>query len=1705
MASLKERMAMFTKASSKGDDDHKEFKKKSGNKEQPEKVGKLNHSYLAKDSNNSDAKPNRNFKIFSNKKKKEEEPKKEEAEAKPTTAGEEPKATEKTAAPPPRPLRKGGRGSVSERFKNTFMKNDMSGKLKKEQDEAAKKEKEAEEELEKQEADDEFVIPEGDEEAEEEEEKKAEKPKRGALRSFVQQSQRLSLGIFAKKKSAPTERSKSELNKGRNFGTADVNVNESKARDRAGIKLNQGNAAPPPRKRLSLLGRMGSSRRNANNNKMNAYNLVLDKGRADEVEEYLNKINTFSQSFTLVKRLSIRDNDIVQAVRRVIDNDPKQTAIKIDGDVRFGHLRSSMVQDFGDSIRKNLYLKSLTIRGVELGNTFLEALTSAIRDNVTLQEIDLSRNSFTHDALVEFCQALELNHTITTVRLQTQLSPVYEKGVETALAAIDKNRSIKSMTIDFQGDMDGKYDKRLKEVTQRNYWNKDNYPMPNPDDLLVNFLKDEVVRTEELHQQKMLEKDLEEVREGDWDYLYELAVLFDRFKISNEDEESKRSSAVQGFASPMHAAQSRNSDGFGTQGRNPLTGAQGFPSDGSFLTEEFIDAYLQEDPERGGLVFNFCNQARLFKQFPSTSPDRETIVNIFVYELLNHPRQQEFTGINMTNTMCGNDFWQKIAEGVLGDPDLFPNINMISAETNFLTEGGFVAIANMVKSEKSMRYLQVIKLDNQKALLSSKAERALARAMCVNLSIVRFSLRVRNLLERDQCNKYVVRNIDFLRQARRHHKINTGTLEERKRNAMEQLFDSVAANDESITEVNISADIKFTGLSDVEKVKSAKAFATNSHVKKVTMNQLQLGDKFAVALGEALEQNNTIERLVVEGNAFTGVGFKGIFAGLGKNSSVKELLGKHQTKSMSSPDEQALPGLLQDNATITKISLDLRNSAVTMQLDKICNQNRHKRISAQKPTERKRNAMEKYFDSIAANDESITEVNLSADVKFTGLSGAEKVKSAKAFATNSHVTKVTMNQLQLGDDFLIALGEALETNTTIERLVIEGNSFTGPGFKGLFTGLGKNSSVKELLGKHQTKSMSSSDEQVLPAFIEENTTISKISLDLRNSAVTMALDKICNRNHQNRRKKKNSSAVSERAADNAAAAVAATPAGSLRDSASVVPVPTNLPKSEEATEEEPEEKPEEKPFDEDKPPSEESPADEAPVDKVPEQKAASEETPFDERSEDQPFDEDSPKDEVSPTEDTPVDESPADEAAEAQAEEDAPADEAPETAQKEDNEAEEDSPAEEEKVVESDEAIEVVAAEETPIAEDAPAAEEQEVETEPEAVEEAPVQEEEPEPKPDDEENTPAVEEKEVETEPEAAEEAPVQEEESEPQADEEEDAPAAEEAETEPAAAAEEAPVQEEESEPQPVDEEDAPAAEEAETEPAAAEEAPVQEEESKPQADDEEDAPAAEETEPEAAEEAPVQEEESKPQADDEEDSPAAEETEPEAAEEAPVQVEESEPQPEPQPDTTEKGPAEEEPESQSDTAKEASAQEDAAEPTPEPEPEPVTSAQEAEAEPEPEPEKEPGAASAQEDAAEPTPEPEPVTSAQEAEPEPEPEEEPEAVEEPPAVPEAEPEGTTEEPAVPEAEPAPEPETAEDPSAEPETSADSPEEAPSQEKEAEAEPDTIIQAGDGEEIEVSASGEVAEEEEAAAETPVEEIDGKSAESWDVDANLDQ
>ena len=692
---------------------------------------------------------------------------------------------------------------------------------------------------------------------------------------------------------------------------------------------------PPPKKSSNLLDKKGRDDTISPTTVM--VSKLSDKSLEQEVRDYVHRIEA-AGGFPQQRRLSVRDNDIVSDFTKVIANDPSVTTIAIDSDPRFAHTSPSLIVAFAEGLRGNLHLTTLTITNVELGNDFLSALATSMETNFVLQTLNLSKNHFTNDALIEFCQAVgSSNETLTTIDLSQQMSPIFDNAQDQVLEALEQNRTIQTFRVEFKSDNEGP--KRLKAILERNQANP---PEPvNGDQRLLKFLKEEAERAEELFEQRKAEEEILQVKDDDWDYLYELSELFDRYKLQDEvdleggsgDYLDPKSKSPPG----RNKSFGRNAPPRGKSG--PLEGMMGFTADGSFLTHEFIDKYLVENEECKSLVFDFCNQFKLFKRFPMTDPARQLITAKLIDAILTHPRMKDITGLNLVNSCCGNDLFQILADRCLADHSLLPNLNMINAETNYIGEAGVKALSKCISNPNVFKYLQVLKLENQRHLMSSKGELALAKALCVNRGIVRFSLRIRNLLERQQINKYVVRNIDFLRQARRHHAIKTGTLDERKRNDMEQFFDKIAANDPSITKVECIGSQRFLTLTEEEKVKSGAAFANNTNVKEVQMSMLHLDDNFAIALGRALE-TCCIEKLNLDSNAIAGDGMKALFEGLAKNKTIVELQVRHQSKVTCSADEDLLPELLEPNNTITKLGVDLRSQLARIKIDKKMNQNR---------------------------------------------------------------------------------------------------------------------------------------------------------------------------------------------------------------------------------------------------------------------------------------------------------------------------------------------------------------------------------------------------------------------------------------------------------------------------------------------------------------------------------------------------------------------------------------------------------------------------------------------------------------------------------------------------------------------------------------------------------------------------------------------
>ena len=72
----------------------------------------------------------------------------------------------------------------------------------------------------------------------------------------------------------------------------------------------------------------------------------------------------------------------------------------------------------------------------------------------------------------------------------------------------------------------------------------------------------------------------------------------------------------------------------------------------------------------------------------------------------------------------------------------------------------------------------------------------------------------------------------------------------------------------------------------------------------------------------------------MDGNEISGEGIKALFAGLGKNTSIKELRLHKQSKFMTMVDEESLPDLLQGNVTVTKLGLNCRSKMANVTLDR---------------------------------------------------------------------------------------------------------------------------------------------------------------------------------------------------------------------------------------------------------------------------------------------------------------------------------------------------------------------------------------------------------------------------------------------------------------------------------------------------------------------------------------------------------------------------------------------------------------------------------------------------------------------------------------------------------------------------------------------------------------------------------------------------
>jgi hypothetical protein len=226
----------------------------------------------------------------------------------------------------------------------------------------------------------------------------------------------------------------------------------------------------------------------------------------------------------------------------------------------------------------------------------------------------------------------------------------------------------------------------------------------------------------------------------------------------------------------------------------------------------------------------------------------------------------------------------------------------------------------------------------------------------------------------------------------------------------------------------------------------------------------------------------------------------------------------YRSKPLGSADEDKIPGLLQGNAILCKLGLDLRGTLPQTELERVLARNRElarktrqEQVTGSAPASAAAKKLPKsqlqvFLEKVANNDPSIVSVELVGDKQFLAMKANDRIAAARSLSNNSHVKSVRMTMLQLDDAFCEELASSLRANTTIEKVHLDSNRIGSAGIRALLAALENNTTVSELQIRHQAKPIPTADEETVLARLEKNTALIKLGIDLRSPKAQRDLD-----------------------------------------------------------------------------------------------------------------------------------------------------------------------------------------------------------------------------------------------------------------------------------------------------------------------------------------------------------------------------------------------------------------------------------------------------------------------------------------------------------------------------------------------------------------------------------------------------------------------
>lgn len=200
------------------------------------------------------------------------------------------------------------------------------------------------------------------------------------------------------------------------------------------------------------------------------------------------------------------------------------------------------------------------------------------------------------------------------VSLEDQTTPISIASQEDVIEAFEHNHTLTQCSVDFQAGEEGS--KLLEKIMKRN--RKQGNRAKDIDQKIMDVYCDMAEIARELDEQKKADE-LLLVVDGDnddqnidggknWEYHYELAVLFDRHKLKKEiaAESEDPTGSKKLIADNQNLTGKEKSEFLFGKFKDIMEESVAcFNSDGSFLTDEFISKYLVEDPDTTAVIFDF--------------------------------------------------------------------------------------------------------------------------------------------------------------------------------------------------------------------------------------------------------------------------------------------------------------------------------------------------------------------------------------------------------------------------------------------------------------------------------------------------------------------------------------------------------------------------------------------------------------------------------------------------------------------------------------------------------------------------------------------------------------------------------------------------------------------------------------------------------------------------------------------------------------------------------------------------------------------------------------------------------------------------------------------------------------------------------------------------------------------------------------------